>query len=600
MKNLLPQKEKRKKTVRKVLHFLQPYRLHLLFTFTMALITVGLTLYLPILIGQGVDLIGNIGEEGSMDQLLSLSGIMAGVAGGAALTQWLMNLNNNQIVYHVLKDVRKQTFEKIEQLPFSYLDTHSHGDILSRITADAEQFAEGLLMGFSQIFTGVITIGGTLLFMLRINVAVTAVVVFLTPLSLFVARFIARRTFHMFQLQAEARGEQTALVNEMIGNRKVVQVFGKEEAVQKQFDAGNEQLGKYSLRAIFYSSLTNPTTRFINNLVYAGVGLAGALYALSGALTVGQLTVFLSYANQYTKPFNEISEVIAELQNAFACAARVFEFMEEEAEQPDEERAEELEGIKGNVELAHVSFSYRKEQRLIQDFNLKAAPGQRIAIVGPTGCGKTTIINLLMRFYDVNSGRIMVEGKDIRSLTRKSLRGGYGMVLQDTWLRKGTIRDNLILGNREISQEKMVEAAKASHAHSFIKRLPEGYDTQIGEEGGSLSQGQKQLLCITRVMLDLPPMLILDEATSSIDTRTEIKIQHAFALMMKGRTSFIVAHRLSTIRSADRILVMKDGGIIEQGKHEELLEARGFYWKLYHSQFGKGVQAPFPLPAEGM
>ncbi len=575
---------KRKETLGKVLRFLKPYRAYLLITVAMAFITVILTLYLPILIGRAVDLIGRIREESGREQLMHLLFTMAGVVGATALTQWILNLTNNKIVYHVIRDIRKQAFEKIEKLPLKYLDGHSHGDILSRVITDVDQFADGLLIGFTQAFTGVITILGTLLFMLSVNPVITAVVVFLTPLSLFAADFIAKRTFRMFQMQTETRGEQTALINEMIGNQKVVQAFGKERDTLKQFDEINERLGKYSLRAIFYSSLTNPSTRFVNNLVYAGVGLAGALYALAGGLTVGQLTVFLSYANQYTKPFHEISEVITELQSALACAARVFALMEEEPEKPDQADAETLQGIDGNVKLEQVYFSYRPGQKLIENFNLAVQAGQRVAIVGPTGCGKTTIINLLMRFYDVNSGKIMVEEKDIRSLTRDSLRSAYGMVLQETWLRSGTIWENITLG-KEFSKEEVIEAAKATHAHSFIKRLPEGYDTVIGEDGGNLSQGQKQLLCITRIMLSLPPMLILDEATSSIDTRTEMRIQQAFALMMEGRTSFIVAHRLSTIRSADVILVMKDGQIIEQGRHDELLARKGFYAELYNSQF---------------
>ncbi len=576
---------KRKETWVKFLQYLKPYRLYLLVTVTMALITVALTLYLPILIGSAIDLIGRIRETGSMDRLLTLLFSMAGVVGATALTQWILNLTNNKIVYHVIRDIRKQAFEKIEKLPLKYLDGHSHGDILSRIVTDVDQFADGLLIGFTQAFTGVITILGTLLFMLSVNVSITAVVVFLTPLSLFVANFIAKKTFRMFQMQSQTRGEQTALINEMIGSQKVVQAFGKEQDVQEQFDQINERLGRYSLRAIFYSSLTNPGTRFVNNLVYAGVGLVGALYALAGGLTVGQLTVFLSYANQYTKPFNEISEVITELQGALACAARVFALIEEEPETPEAADTERLKRAEGNVRLEQVYFSYRPGQKLIENFNLAVQAGQRVAIVGPTGCGKTTIINLLMRFYDIDSGKILVEEKDIRNLTRDSLRGAYGMVLQETWLRSGTIRDNIVLGKENATMEEVMEAAKATHAHSFIKRLPEGYDTVIGEDGGNLSQGQKQLLCITRIMLSLPPMLILDEATSSIDTRTEIRIQQAFALMMEGRTSFIVAHRLSTIRSADVILVMKDGHIIEQGKHEELLEQKGFYAQLYNSQF---------------
>ncbi len=609
--------KERIKTLRSILNYIKPHWLRLMVSVTMALFTVVLGLYLPILIGRAVDLIGIIHQEGSKKEFLTLLSVMAGVAGAGALTQWILNLTNNRIVFHVVRDIRKQAFDKVAELPFSYLDGHSHGDVLSRIITDVDQFADGLLIGFTQAFTGIITIAGTVLFMLRVNVAVTAVVVFLTPLSLFTANFIAKRTFGMFQLQSEARGEQTALVNEMIGNQKVVQAFGQEEEVEKQFDEINERLGKHSLRAIFYSSLTNPVTRFVNNLVYAGVGLAGALYTLSGGLTVGQLTIFLSYANQYTKPFNEISEVIAELQNALACASRVLELIEAEPEAADgmeTVQEEAADGVKtaqgeaadrtetvqgeaangteivqakaavGNVELERVYFAYRHGQKLIEDLSLCVRVGQRVAIVGPTGCGKTTVINLLMRFYDVNSGRIMLEGRDIRMLTRHSLRSAYGMVLQETWLRNGTIWDNITLGKKDATKEEVIAAAKSSRAHGFIKRLPEGYETVIGEDGGSLSQGEKQLLCIARVMINLPPMLILDEATSSIDTRTEMRIQEAFNLMMEGRTSFIVAHRLSTVRHADVILVMKNGAIIEQGEHEELMAMKGFYWEMYRSQ----------------
>ncbi len=502
-----------------------------------------------------------------------------------ALTQWIMNICNNKIVYNVIQDIRKKAFRRIQELPLGYLDSHSHGDIMSRVVADVDQFADGLLIGFTQLFTGVVTILGTLGFMLSVNVGITLVVVIITPVSLFVASFIAKKTFTMFKLQSETRGEQTSLINEMIGNQKVVQAFNREEKTLEKFDEINGRLEKYSLRAIFFSSLTNPCTRFVNSLVYTGVALTGALSALRGGISIGQLTCFLSYANQYTKPFNEISGVITELQNALACAARIFELIEEEPQTKDSENAVVLKDVRGRVELSDVSFSYVKEKELITDLNLSVKPGQRIAIVGPTGCGKTTIINLLMRFYDVDGGSISVDGNPIKNITRKSLRTSYGMVLQDTWLKRGTIRENIVVGKPEATDEEIIAAAKASHAHSFIKRLPEGYDTVIGEDGGSLSGGQKQLLCITRVMLSLPPMLILDEATSSIDTRTEIRIQKAFAAMMEGRTSFIVAHRLSTIKNADVILVMKDGHIIEQGSHKELLAKKGFYAELYNSQF---------------
>ncbi len=502
-----------------------------------------------------------------------------------AAAQWIMSLCNNHIVYSIIEDIREKAFDKIQKVSLKYLDGHSHGDIMSRVVADVDTFADGLLLGFTQLFTGVITILGTLLFMLSENVGITIVVVVITPVSLFVASFIAKKTFKMFQLQSTTRGEQTTLINEMITNHKEVKAFGREAAVMEDFDEINGRLEKCSLRAIFFSSLTNPCTRFVNSLVYMGVGLTGSLAVIRGGLTVGQLTCFLSYANQYTKPFNEISGVITELQNALACAARIFELIEEEPQIPDAEDARVLTDVEGAVSLNNVSFSYSKDRKLIEDLNLNVKPGQRIAIVGPTGCGKTTIINLLMRFYDVDGGSISVEGTDIRDITRKSLRTSYGMVLQETWLKQGTIRDNIIVGKPDATDEEVIAAAKASHAHSFIRRLPDGYDTVISEDGGSLSQGQKQLLCITRVMLCLPPMLILDEATSSIDTRTEIRIQKAFATMMEGRTSFIVAHRLSTIQNADVILVMKDGHIIEQGNHEELLAKKGFYAELYNSQF---------------
>ncbi len=502
-----------------------------------------------------------------------------------AAAQWIMNVCNNKMTYRIVQDIRNEAFQRIEILPLKYIDAHSYGEVVSRVIADVDQFADGLLMGFTQFFTGVITILGTLGFMLSVNVAITGVVVLVTPLSFFVAGFIAKKTFTMFKLQSETRGEQTALIEEMIGNQKVVQAFSHEDEALEEFDEINGRLQDCSLRAIFFSSITNPSTRFVNNLVYAGVAVTGAVYAIRGGISVGQLSCFLTYANQYTKPFNEISGVVTELQNALACAARIFALIEEEPQVPEKADAEVLRDVEGRVDLSHVAFSYVPEKQLITDFNLSVKPGQRVAIVGPTGCGKTTVINLLMRFYDVNEGKICVDGADIREVTRKSLRANYGMVLQETWLKAGTIRDNIVMGKPEATQEEIIAAAKASHAHSFIKRLPQGYDTPIGEDGGSLSQGQKQLLCITRVMLCLPPMLILDEATSSIDTRTEIRIQKAFATMMKGRTSFIVAHRLSTIREADVILVMKDGDIIEQGNHETLLAEKGFYAKLYESQF---------------
>ncbi len=510
---------------------------------------------------------------------------MAVIIALTAAAQWIMNVCNNKMTYRIVQDIRNEAFQRIEILPLKYIDAHSYGEVVSRVIADVDQFADGLLMGFTQFFTGVITILGTLGFMLSVNVAITGVVVLVTPLSFFVAGFIAKKTFTMFKLQSETRGEQTALIEEMIGNQKVVQAFSHEDEALEEFDEINGRLQDCSLRAIFFSSITNPSTRFVNNLVYAGVAVTGAVYAIRGGISVGQLSCFLTYANQYTKPFNEISGVVTELQNALACAARIFALIEEEPQVPEKADAEVLRDVEGRVDLSHVAFSYVSEKQLITDFNLSVKPGQRVAIVGPTGCGKTTVINLLMRFYDVNEGKICVDGADIREVTRKSLRANYGMVLQETWLKAGTIRDNIVMGKPEATQEEIIAAAKASHAHSFIKRLPQGYDTPIGEDGGSLSQGQKQLLCITRVMLCLPPMLILDEATSSIDTRTEIRIQKAFATMMKGRTSFIVAHRLSTIREADVILVMKDGDIIEQGNHETLLAEKGFYAKLYESQF---------------
>lgn len=580
-------KEKNKnqsETLKKVLHYIKRYRWYLILSLVFAVITVAATLYVPVLTGDAIDYIIDKGfvDFQAVFAILVKIGVVIGVT---ALAQWLMNVCNNKITYEVIQDIRREAFAKIEILPLKFIDGHSHGELVSRVIADVDQFADGLLMGFSQLFTGVITILGTLLFMLNINVKITLVVVLITPVSLFVASFIAKRTYAMFHLQSSTRGEQTALINEMIGNQKVVQAFSKESDVLETFDEINGRLAKASLQATFFSSLTNPCTRFVNSLVYTGVGLVGAFCAMNGMITVGQLSCFLSYANQYTKPFNEISGVVTELQNALACAERIFQLIEEEPQVPEPENVVTLTDVKGNVDLEHVYFSYQPDKKLIEDFNLKVEPGQRVAIVGPTGCGKTTIINLLMRFYDVDSGSIQVEGKDIREVTRRSLRGSYGMVLQETWLKAGTIRENLMMGKPDATEEEMIEAAKAAHAHSFIKRLPQGYDTVIGEEGGSLSVGQKQLLCIARVMLCLPPMLILDEATSSIDTRTEMKIQNAFAKMMKGRTSFIVAHRLSTIQEADIILVMKDGKIMEQGNHEELLAKNGFYAQLYNSQF---------------
>lgn len=584
-------KVNQKETLLKVLAYIRPYKFLMALTIIMAAVSVALTLYLPILTGDAVDLLIYIFDPSSLNvaspwpALFFILKKMAVVILLTAVTQWIMNICNNKIAYSIIQDIRKKAFRRLEELPLKYLDAHSHGDIVSRVVADVDQFADGLLIGFTQLFTGVITILGTLLFMLSVNVGITVVVVVITPVSLFVASFIAKKTFSMFKLQSETRGEQTALINEMIGNQKVVQAFNREDETLEKFDEINGRLEKCSLRAIFFSSLTNPCTRFVNSLVYTGVGLTGAFAVLRGGLSVGQLTCFLSYANQYTKPFNEISGVITELQNALACAARIFELIEEEPQEPDAEDAMVLENAEGEVNLDHVSFSYVPDKKLIEDLNLSVKPGQRIAIVGPTGCGKTTIINLLMRFYDVEQGSISVDGANIQDITRKSLRTSYGMVLQETWLKRGTIRDNITVGKPDATEEEIIAAAKASHAHSFIRRLPNGYDTVIGEDGGSLSGGQKQLLCITRVMLSLPPMLILDEATSSIDTRTEIKIQKAFATMMEGRTSFIVAHRLSTIQNADVILVMKDGHIIEQGNHEQLLAKGGFYAQLYNSQF---------------
>ena len=582
--------EKQKETLIKVLKYMKPYRWLVVLTILMAAASVALTLYLPVLTGNAVDWLTSLisqaeGTGSPWPALFAILRKMAVVVVLTALAQWLMGICNNKIVYSMIQDIREKAFCRIQELPLKYLDGHSQGDIVSRVVADVDQFADGLLIGFTQLFTGVVTIIGTLFFMLSVNVGITVVVVVITPVSLFVASFIAKKTFSMFKLQSETRGEQTNLINEMIGNQKVVQAFNREDETREAFDEINGRLEKYSLRAIFFSSITNPSTRFVNSLVYMGVGLTGAMAAISGRLTVGQLTCLLSYANQYTKPFNEISGVVTELQGALACAARIFELIEEEPQTADAADARVLTDAKGAIDLSHVAFSYTPDRKLIEDLNLQVEPGQRIAIVGPTGCGKTTLINLLMRFYDVNEGSISVDGTDIRDITRKSLRTSFGMVLQDTWLKRGTIRENITVGRPDATDEEIIAAAKASHADSFIRRLPDGYDTVIGEDGGSLSGGQKQLLCITRVMLSLPPMLILDEATSSIDTRTEQKIQKAFATMMEGRTSFIVAHRLSTIQNADVILVMKDGHIIEQGNHEELLAEGGFYAKLYNSQF---------------
>ncbi len=574
-----------KSTLSRILNYIGVYKWLVLFSLALAGVSVASTLYVPILVGEGVDLILGPGNV-DFARLAVILKQIAVIVLLTALAQWLMNHINNQITYHVVKDIRTRAFNHLEVLPLSYLDTHLYGDTISRIIADIDQFSEGLLMGFTQLFTGVLTILGTLGFMLAVNPLITAVVVVVTPLSLFVASYIAKKTYAMFQLQSKTRGELTSLVDEMIGNQKVVQAFGYEKEAEKRFEEINERLRSCSLRAIFFSSITNPATRFVNSMVYASVGVAGAYAAIRGVLSVGQLSIFLSYANQYTKPFNEISGVVTELQNALACAARVFELMDEPAISPEDD-AVRLEKADGRVGLKDVSFSYNPENPLIEHLNLDVKPGQRIAIVGPTGCGKTTLINLLMRFYDVRGGEIRVSGMDIRRVTRKSLRANYGMVLQETWLKSGTIRENIAYGKPEASLEEIIQAAKAAHAHSFIKRMHDGYDTIISEDGGNLSQGQKQLLCIARVMLCLPPMLILDEATSSIDTRTEIRIQKAFATMMQGRTSFIVAHRLSTIREADVILVMKDGHIIEQGTHDTLLTQNGFYKNLYESQFSR-------------
>lgn len=571
-------------TLKEVICRLGRYRIFLVFSILLATVSVALTLYIPKLTGHAVDYVigkGKVNFPGVMQVMIQI-GVCTLIT---ALAQWLMNVCNNKMTYQMVQDIRNEAFDKIEQLPLKYIDGHPYGEVVSRVIADVDQFSDGLLMGFTQLFTGIATIVGTFCFMLSVNVSITFVVVLITPVSFFAANFIAKRTFRMFRLQSEIRGEQTGLIDEMIGNQKVVQAFGRGEDVTERFDEVNKRLQEASLRATFFSSITNPATRFVNSLVYTGVGITGAFAVVRGAMSVGQLSSFLSYANQYTKPFNEISGVVTEFQNAIACAQRVFALIDEEPQIPEPEHAVHLTDIDGNVKVEDVSFSYLPGQHLIEDFNLEVKPGQRIAIVGPTGCGKTTLINLLMRFYDVNVGSIKVEDIDIREMTRKSLRAGYGMVLQETWLKTGTIRENIAMGRPDATEEEIVEAAKASHIHNYIRRLPKGYDTWITEDGGGLSQGQKQLLCIARVMLCRPPMLILDEATSSIDTRTEIKIQQAFAKLMEGRTTFIVAHRLSTIREADVILVMKDGKIIEQGNHEVLMKKEGFYHHLYESQF---------------
>ena len=571
-------------TLKEVICRLGRYRIFLVFSILLATVSVALTLYIPKLTGHAVDYVigkGKVNFPGVIQVMIQI-GVCTLIT---ALAQWLMNVCNNKMTYQMVQDIRNEAFDKIEQLPLKYIDGHPYGEVVSRVIADVDQFSDGLLMGFTQLFTGIATIIGTFCFMLSVNVSITFVVVLITPVSFFVANFIAKRTFRMFRLQSEIRGEQTGLIDEMIGNQKVVQAFGRGEDATERFDEVNKRLQEASLRATFFSSITNPATRFVNSLVYTGVGITGAFAVVRGAMSVGQLSSFLSYANQYTKPFNEISGVVTEFQNAIACAQRVFTLIDEEPQIPEPEHAVHLTDIDGNVKVEDVSFSYLPGQHLIEDFTLEVKPGQRIAIVGPTGCGKTTLINLLMRFYDVNAGSIKVEDIDIREMTRKSLRAGYGMVLQETWLKTGTIRENIAMGRPDATEEEIVEAAKASHIHNYIRRLPKGYDTWITEDGGGLSQGQKQLLCIARVMLCRPPMLILDEATSSIDTRTEIKIQQAFAKLMEGRTTFIVAHRLSTIREADVILVMKDGKIIEQGNHEVLMKKEGFYHHLYESQF---------------
>ncbi len=573
-----------KETIHKVLRYIRRYWFYLILSLLLAVVTVALTLYIPILTGNAIDHIVGRGQV-DYDVILAIAKKIAIAIALTMAAQWVMNVCNNKLTYGVVRDIRADAFGRLQHLPLSYIDSHSYGEIVSRVIADADQFADGLLMGFTQLFTGLITILGTLGFMLSVSVPITVVVVVLTPVSLFVASFIAKRTYQMFRLQSETRGEQTALIEEMIGNQKVVQAFGHEKEAMEQFDEINERLRVCSLKGTFFSSLTNPCTRFVNSLVYAAVGIFGAVYAVRGGISVGQLSCFLSYANQYTKPFNEISGVVTELQNAIACAGRVLELIEEEPETGDPSDAVVLGQADGRVDIEDVYFAYEPDQKLIEHFNLRVEKGQRVAIVGPTGCGKTTLINLLMRFYDVDSGSIRVSGKDIRKITRESLRSNYGMVLQETWLKRGSIRDNIAMGRPDATEDEITRAAKASHAHSFIKRLPQGYDTVIGEDGGGLSAGQKQLLCIARVMLCLPPVLILDEATSSIDTRTEIRIQQAFGEMMRGRTSFIVAHRLSTIREADVILVMKDGTVIEQGNHEELLAKGGFYKKLFEAQW---------------
>ncbi len=577
-------RNRQKEILWKVLGYIRRYWIYLGISILMAALTVGLTLYVPILVGDAIDLIigkGLVDFQGIAHILMK----MAAAIGITAAAQWLMNVCNNKMTYGIVRDIRDEAFRRIEALPLKYIDAHSYGEVVSRVIADVDQFADGLLMGFTQLFTGVVTILGTLAIMLTINIGITAVVVCITPVSFLVANFIAKKTYHMFKLQSETRGEQTALIDEMVGSQRVVQAFGYEDKAMERFDEINDRLQKCSLKAIFFSSITNPATRFVNSLVYTGVGITGAFLAIRGNISVGMLSCLLTYANQYTKPFNEISGVITELQNALACAGRIFELIEEKPQEPDAENALTLTKVKGNVALKDVWFSYVPDKKLIQGFHLQVNPGQRVAIVGPTGCGKTTIINLLMRFYDVDKGSIQVEGTDIREVTRKSLRTSYGMVLQETWLKTGTIRENIVMGKPDATDEEVIAAAKAAHAHSFIKRMPEGYDTAITEDGGNLSQGQKQLLCITRVMLCQPDMLILDEATSSIDTRTELKIQNAFAKLMENRTSFIVAHRLSTIQEADIILVMKDGNIIEQGNHESLLAKGGFYAELYNSQY---------------
>ena len=571
-------------TIKRVGKLLLPYLHYLILSLVFAVITVGFTLYAPILIGDAVDFIVGKGQV-DFGKILQILVKLAVIIGVTSVAQWLMNLCNNQITYRVVKDVRMNAFEHLQKLPLKYVDSHPYGETISRIITDVEQFSDGLLMGFSQLFTGVVTIAGTLAFMLSINVKISLIVIFITPLSLFVASFVAKKTYSMFKIQSETRAQMTSLVDEMVGNQKVVQAFGYGKRSLERFDTINEELKTCSIRAIFFSSITNPSTRFVNGLVYSGVGIFGAVLAMQGVITVGQLSCFLTYANQYTKPFNEISSVLTEIQNAFACAKRVFDFIDEEVETKDKEGALILQQTDGSMELQHISFSYRKDTPLLKDLNLHVKQGQKVAIVGPTGCGKTTLINLLMRFYDIDAGKIYVSGHDVKEITKHSLRANFGMVLQDTWLKSGTIAENIAYGKPEATRAEIIEAAKAAHAHGFIKRMSDGYDTVISEDGGNLSQGQKQLLCIARVMLKLPPILILDEATSSIDTRTEIKIQEAFQKIMEGRTSFIVAHRLSTIREADIILVMKDGNIVEQGNHEELLARNGFYAKLYQSQF---------------